>query len=46
MGRGGHGRHRGALVLSKEVLEALPILQASPYFQQAMAAILKWLNLG
>lgn len=36
----------GALVLTKEVLEALPILQASPYFQQAMAAILTWLNLG
>lgn len=35
-----------SVVLAKEVVEALPIIQASPYYQQVMAAILRWLGLG
>lgn len=34
------------IVLAKDVLEALPIIQASPYYQQALAAVLRLLNLG
>ncbi|MCU0826472.1 MAG: hypothetical protein MUE52_03490 [Tabrizicola sp.] len=43
LGVGGTG---AAIIGSKEVLEAIPAIQASPLFQQALSAILRWLGLG